>query len=167
MVNAEEIFIIIQLKNNRNFMTTLKRAKFESIAKLTMPEFFDTKNVTETEVLDDWEKYTYHLKTPLTLNKVMDILEEQNDILILYHFIPSNAVLCARTCCAISNPEMEYMIKITTTTDDRGLCDTIHLTIFNSLEYMLGEISCERRRMNERYNFDFEDTYCLFLALFS
>lgn len=64
-------------------MNTLKRAKFESIAKLTMPEFFDTENVTEIEVLEDWEKYNYHLETPLTLNQVMDILEEQNDILIL------------------------------------------------------------------------------------
>lgn len=148
-------------------MTTLKRAKFESIAKLTMPEFFETENVTETEVLDDWEKYIYHLDKPLTLNQVMDILEEQNDILILYHFIPSKAVLCARTCCGVSNPEMEYMIKISATTDDRGLCDTIHLTIFNSLETMLGEISCEKKRMKERFNFDFEDTYCIFLALLS
>lgn len=146
-------------------MITLKRAKFESIAKLTMPEFFDTENITETEVLDDWEKYEYHLETPLTLNRVLDILEAQNDILILYHFIPSKAVLCARTCCGVSNPEMEHMIKISATTDDRGLCDTIFLTIFSSLEIMLGEISCERMRMMERYNFDFEDTYCIFLAL--
>ena len=148
-------------------MITLKRAKFESIAKLTMPEFFDTENVTETEVLDDWEKYAYHLATPLTLNRVLDILEDQNDILILYHFIPSKAVLCARTCCGVSNPEMEHMIKISATTDDRGLCDTIHLTIFNSLEIMLGDVSCERKRMLERFNFDFEETYCIFLTLIS
>lgn len=146
-------------------MITLKRAKFESIAKLTMPEFFDTENITETEVLDDWEKYEYHLETPLTLNQVLDILEEQNDILILYHLIPSKAVLCARTCCGVSNPEMEHMIKISATTDDRGLCDTIFLTIYSSLEIMLGEISSERMRMMERYNFDFKDTYCIFLSL--
>ena len=146
-------------------MITLKRAKFESIAKLTMPELFDTENVTETEIHYDWEKYAYHIETPLTLNQVMDVLEEQNDILILYHFIPSKAVLCARTCCAVSNPDMEHMVKISTTTDDRGLCDTIHLTIFSSLEIMLGEISCEKKRMMERFNFDFEDTYCIFLAL--
>lgn len=148
-------------------MITLKRAKFESIAKLTMPEFFDTENITETEVLDDWEKYAYHLENPLTLNRVLDILEEQNDMLILYHFIPSTAVLCAHTCCAVSNPEMEHMIKISATTDDGGLCDTIYLTIFNSLEIMLGEISCERIRMMERFNYDFEETYCFFLALLS
>lgn len=146
-------------------MTTLKRAKFESIAKLTMPEFFDTENVTETEVLDIWEKYAYHLDTPLTLNRVMDILEEQNDILILYHFIPSKAVLCARTCCGVSNPEMEHMIKISATTDDRGLCDIIHLTIFNSLEIMLGDISDEKRRMEDRFHFNFDDSYCVFLTL--
>lgn len=144
-----------------------KKGKFESIAKLTMPEFFDTENVSVTEILDDWEKYAYHLDTPLTLNRVLDILEEQNDMLILYHFVPSKAVLCAHTCCAVSNPEMDHMIKISATTDDRGLCDTIYLTIFYSLEIMLGDISCEKKRMTERFNFDFEDTYCTFLTLIS
>lgn len=148
-------------------MITLKRAKFESIAKLTMPEFFDTKNVVETELLDDWEKYAYRPENPLTLDRVMDILEEQNDVLLLYHFIPSKAILCARSCCGISNPQMERMIKITATTDDRGLCDTIHLTIYNSLEIMLGDIINERKRMLKRYNFGFDETYCKFLSFVS
>ncbi|MCD7940613.1 MAG: hypothetical protein LUH50_11465 [Bacteroides intestinalis] len=148
-------------------MITLKRAKFESIAKLTMPEFFDTKNVVETELLDDWEKYAYHPDKPLTLDRVMDILEEQNDILLLYHFIPSKAILCSRSCCGISNPKMERMIKITATTDDRGLCDTIHLTIYNSLEIMLGDIINERKRMLMRYNFGFDESYCKFLSFAS
>ena len=148
-------------------MITLKRAKFESIAKLTMPEFFDTKNVVETELLDDWEKYAYRPDKPLTLGRVMDILEEQNDILLLYHFIPSKAIMCARSCCGISNPQMERMIKITATTDDRGLCDTIHLTIYNSLEIMLGDIINERKRMLKRYNFGFDENYCKFLSFVS
>ena len=148
-------------------MITLKRAKFESIAKLTMSEFFDTKNVVETELLDDWEKYAYRPENPLTLDRVMDILEEQNDVLLLYHFIPSKAILCARSCCGISNPQMERMIKITATTDDRGLCDTIHLTIYNSLEIMLGDIINERKRMLKRYNFGFDETYCKFLSFVS
>ena len=148
-------------------MITLKRAKFESIAKLTMPEFFDTKNVVETELLDDWEKYAYRPDKPLTLDRVMDILEEQNDILLLYHFIPSKAILCARSCCGISNPQMERMIKITATTDDRGLCDGIHLRIYDSLEIMLGDIINERKRMLKRYNFGFDETYCKFLSFVS
>ena len=148
-------------------MITLKRAKFESIAKFTMSEFFDTKNVVETELLDDWEKYAYRPENPLTLDRVMDILEEQNDVLLLYHFIPSKAILCARSCCGISNPQMERMIKITATTDDRGLCDTIHLTIYNSLEIMLGDIINERKRMLKRYNFGFDETYCKFLSFVS
>lgn len=39
----------------KDMMITLKRAKFESIAKLTMPEFFDTKSVIEIEHLEEWE----------------------------------------------------------------------------------------------------------------
>lgn len=148
-------------------MITLKRAKFESIAKLALPKFFDTKNFTEIEVLDDWEKYKYHLEKPLTLNQVMDILKDQNDMLILYHFIPSQAVLYGRTCCGVSTSEMKYRIKITARTDDSGLCDTIYLTAFSLLEIMLGEISYERKKMKEQFNFDFEDTYCVFLSSFA
>lgn len=77
----------------KDMMITLKRAKFESIAKLTMPEFFDTKSVIEIEHLEEWEKYAYHLDVPLTLNQVLDILEEQTDMLILYNFSPSKTDL--------------------------------------------------------------------------
>ena len=148
-------------------MITPKRAKFESIAKLTMPDFFDTENVMETEILSDLEKYSYQLRSPITLDRVADILDEQNDILLLYHFIPSEAILCARVCCGVSNPEMEHMIRISAITDDQGLCDTIYLTIYNSLDIMLGEIMNERQLMLKRFNFGYEETYCTFLAFIS
>ena len=148
-------------------MITPKRARFESIAKMTMPELFDTVNITVTEILDDWERFAYHLETPLSLEQIMDIWEEQNDMLLQYYFIPSNAILCGHSCCAVSNPEMENMVRISAITDDRGLCDTIHLTIFSSLDIFLGEITNERKRMMERYKFDFEETYCTFLTLMS
>lgn len=148
-------------------MITPKKARFESIAKLTMPELFDTENAIEIEILDDWEKFAYHLHPPLPVLKVIDILEQQNDILQLYYFIPTHAVLSGRSCCAVSNPNMEYMIKISTITDDKGLCDIIHLTIYNSLDIMLGDITNERKRMLERFNFGFEDSYCDFLSLLS
>jgi len=152
--------------NNGN-MITPKEARFESIAKLTMPELFDTENVVETEILEEWEKFEYHLSTPLPILKILDVLEQQNDILQLYYFIPTNAILSGRCCCAVSNPNMEYMIKIATTTDDKGLCDTIHLTIYSSLDFMLGDITNERKRMIERFNFGFEESYCNFLSLMS
>ena len=151
----------------KDMMITLKRAKFESIAKLTMPEFFDTKSVIAIEHLEEWEKYAYHLDVPLTLNQVLDILEEQTDMLILYNFSPSKTDLSPCTCCSISNPEMERMVRISATTGKQGLCDTIYLTIFSSLEIMFSEISNEKKRMIERFNFDFEDTYHVFLTLIS
>ena len=144
---------------------TLKRVKFENYAKQTVPEFFRAVNVKETEILDVWEKYEYHLDVPLTLNRVLDILEQQNDMFILYNLIPSKAVLCNRTCCGLSIPGTEHMMKISTQTNDYGLCEIIHVTIFNSSVTMIGEILCEKKRIMSRYNFNFEENYCNFLAL--
>ena len=70
---------------------TLKRFKFENLAKQTMSEFFDAENIIKKEILDIREEYEYHLNTPLTLSRVMNILEEQDDIFILYNFVPSKS----------------------------------------------------------------------------
>lgn len=66
----------------------LKKGKIESIYKLTMPELFDTNKVKEVELLPSWEKYTYYLVNALSLDQVMEIIDEQNNLLFLYHLIP-------------------------------------------------------------------------------
>lgn len=144
---------------------TQKRFKFENLAKQTMSEFFDAENIIKKEILDIREEYEYHLNTPLTLSRVMNILEEQDDIFILYNFVPSKAVLCNRTCCGVSRPGSEHIIKIVAETNDYGLCEKIHITIFNSLEDILEDIYDEIKRVEERYSLNFEDNYCTFLAL--
>ena len=59
----------------------LKKGKIESIYKLTMPELFDTNKVKEVELLPSWEKYTYYLVNALSLDQVMEIIDEQNNLL--------------------------------------------------------------------------------------
>lgn len=115
--------------NNISYETKLKKGKIESIYKLTMPELFDTNKVKEVELLPSWEKYTYYFDNALSLDQVMEIIDEQNNLLFLYHLIPSPSVLCGHTCCYVSTPEADHMVKISASTDDTGMCDRVHLTI--------------------------------------
>lgn len=143
-----------------------RRLAFESIAKLTMPELFDVKEVSIVEFLDgECEKYTYHLDAPLPIEHVVDILQKQKDLLLLYHFVPSEAVMCGRSCCVVSDPAHNYMVRISAVTNDVGLCTTIHLTLYHSLDIMIGEVDNERKRMLKRYHFGFDDAFCRFLLL--
>jgi hypothetical protein len=40
-------------------------------------------------------------------------------------------------CCAYSDPTFDFIYKVNCITDDSGMCDTIYVTLYDSLE-MLG-----------------------------
>ena len=145
----------------------LKKGKIESIYKLTMPELFDTNKVKEVEQLPSWEKYTYYLNNILPLEEVMEILEEQNNLLFLYYLIPSPSILCGHTCCYVSTPAVDHMVKISASTDDTGMCDRVHLTIYHSVETMIDDIIQENHYLQRRFGFRFDDTFASFIKLFS
>lgn len=145
----------------------LKKGKIESIYKLTMPELFDTNNVKEIELLPSWEKYTYFLSTAMPLEQIMDIIDEQYNLMFLYHFIPSRSIYCGHTCCFVSTPEADHMVKITASTDDSGLCDRVHLTIYHSIENMIDDVIQEKNYLSRKFDFSFDDTYSTFIRLFS
>lgn len=145
----------------------LKKGKIESIYKLTMPGLFDTNKVKEVELLPSWEKYTYYFDNALSLDQVMEIIDEQNNLLFLYHLIPSPSVLCGHTCCYVSTPEADHMVKISASTDDTGMCDRVHLTIYHSIETMIDDVIQENNYLQRRFGFRFDDTFASFIKLFS
>ncbi len=144
----------------------LKKGKIESIYKLTMPELFDTTDVKEEEILPCWEKYTYFIKKALPLEQVMEIIDEQYNLLFLYHYEPSNFILCGHKCCYVSTPEADHMVKISVSTDENGLCDRVHLTIYHSIEIMIDDIMKENHYMQSKHEFNFNETMGNYIKLF-
>ena len=61
---------------------------------------------------DDYVLLTFQLNTPFTIEEVMDMLEDEMEMIILYHHIPSHQTEFGHSCCAYSNPSFGRMFKI-------------------------------------------------------
>lgn len=89
----------------------------------------------------------------------MDIFEEERSLFLVYHYIPSYAVIGGHSCCAITNPASGMMVRIFASTDVRGLVDKVYVTYYYSLEVMQGEMLNELRVMDNRGVFEYKLSY--------
>ena len=83
------------------------------------------------------------LQLPELLDKrkmVMDMLEDEMEMIILYHHIPSRHTEFGHSCCAYSNPSFGRMFKVNGSTDERGMVSQIKVTIYDSLEHMSADV---------------------------
>ncbi len=145
----------------------MKRMEFENIVRLTMPELFDKSYPTVTETSGDAVMYVYNLAEPLSLELVMDIFEEERSLILVYHYIPSYAVIGGHSCCAITNPASGMMVRIYASTDVQGMVDKLYVTYYYTLEVMQGEILNELKVMANRgifeYNLSYKDLLWYFI----
>ena len=70
----------------------------------------------------------------------MNLLEDEMEMILLYHHIPSTQTVFGHSCCAYSNPAFGRMFKINAKTNSAGLVDLINVTIFGSLEVFSAEV---------------------------
>lgn len=134
----------------------MKRMEFENIAKLTMPELFDKSTPVINEVSGDAVMYVYTLAEPLLLEHVIDIFEEERSLVLIYHYIPSYAVIGGHSCCAMTNPASEMMIRVYASTDVQGMVDKLFVTYYYSLEIMQGELVSELQMMEKLGSFEYK-----------
>ena len=132
----------------------MKRMEFENIAKLTMPELFDNSNPTIAETTGDAVMYVYNLSEPLPLERVVDIFDEERSLILIYHYIPSYAVIGGHSCCAMTNPASGMMVRVYASTDAQGIVDKLYVTYYYSLEIMQGEMQSELQVMENRGIFE-------------
>jgi hypothetical protein len=65
------------------------------------------------------------------------------EMVILYHVIPTDATIHGEQCCAYSDPTADHIFKINGITDDTGKCDTLYVTLYDSLEELGTEVQLE------------------------
>ena len=118
-------------------MTQSEIEAFQAIAPLLIPELFDVNFMRETEDFGDYAMITFVLAKPLAIDTVMDLLEDQMELNILYHILLRSAGSECQQCCAYSNPTFEHMYKVNAQSDGTGLVDTVYVNIYPSLEVML------------------------------
>lgn len=61
---------------------------FLAIVPLQLPELLDKRKMEKPVKYDDYVLLTFQLNTPFTIEEVMDMLEDEMEMIILYHHIP-------------------------------------------------------------------------------
>lgn len=113
---------------------------FITSVPLQMPELMDRCTMKEPVVYEDYMLLTFPVASPYSLEEVMDMLEDDMELILLYHHIPSAASKYGHSCCAYSNPSFGHMYKVNAKTNDSGHVEDILVTIYDSLEYMLSDV---------------------------
>ncbi len=113
---------------------------FMSVVPLQLPKLLDTRTMEKPEVYDMYMLLTFPLATAYSIEDVMNLLEDEMEMILLYHHIPSTQTVFGHSCCAYSNPVFGRMFKINVKTNSAGLVDLINVTIFGSLEVFSAEV---------------------------
>ena len=109
--------------------------QFKIFAPLQMPELISSKSLETEEIYENSAQLTYVLTVPMTMERLLDIIEDANELILFYH-MQSDSTQFGQRCCAFSLPNLGHMYKINVISDDQGMCSEVYVTIYESLEYM-------------------------------
>jgi gamma-glutamylcyclotransferase (GGCT)/AIG2-like uncharacterized protein YtfP len=88
----------------------------------------------ESEIDGNTAVLTYVFPKPLNICDLLDELDDNMEMVIAYHVIPTDATVHGEQCCAYSDPTIEFIYKVNGITDDSGMCDTVYVTLYDSLD---------------------------------
>lgn len=75
---------------------------FLAVMPLQLPELLDKRNMEKPVRYEDYVLLTFTLNNPYPIEEVMDMLEDEMEMIILYHHIPSQQTDFGHSCCAYS-----------------------------------------------------------------
>lgn len=110
---------------------------FLSLAPLEMPDLIDMAHLESSDDYDDYALLSFSMPVPMTIDEVLDCLEDQTELNILYHVKVIDSNMDRQHCCAYASPEYENMYKVNVQTNVSDKVDTVYVYIFSSLEVML------------------------------
>lgn len=116
--------------------------EFITYVPMQLPQLLDVTTMQQQKD-DDSILLTFELKQPKTLEEVMDCLEDDIALIMLYHHIPSRQTDFGHSCCAYSNPAFGQMFKVNAQTGDNGMVNRISVTVFDSLEIMCTDLTLD------------------------
>lgn len=113
---------------------------FMSFVPLQLPQLLDVTRMEEPRFFDDYVLLRFSLADSWRLEEVMDMLEDDMELIMLYHHIPSRTTDFGHSCCAYANPAFGQMFKINAKTDGSGKVSDVTVTLYESLEYMSADL---------------------------
>lgn len=114
--------------------------EFVSFVPLQLPQLLDVNKMEEAQYFDDYALLEFNLPNAYDLEEVMNMMEDDIGLILLYHHIPSRSTTFGQSCCAYGNPAFGQMFKMNAKTDGAGLVRSVTVTVYESLEYMCSDI---------------------------
>ena len=119
--------------------------RFCRMASLELPDLIDEKHLESADDYDDYALLTFSLESPMSMEEVLDCLEDQSELNILYHVSGIGAAPGTQHCCAYASPEYDNMYKVNAQSDGTGAVDTLYVYVYSSLEVMLESLKDDIR----------------------
>lgn len=93
--------------------------QFKMLATLQMPSLVKPSMMVSSELEDDYTLLTYKLPNPMPIDELIDEMEDQMELILLYHMVPSKDTDFGHCYCSYSNPRFEHMFKLNSSTDEQ------------------------------------------------
>ena len=122
--------------------------KFKVSGPTIMPALFDNYYLKETQEYNGYAILTYELSHPLPIEDVLNIMDGDAYMRILYYTHPNPRAIetkFGQRTCTYFMPEEQRNIKMNFTTDEKGLVNMILVTVYGSIDIMYPDLSNDLR----------------------
>ena len=122
--------------------------KFKVSGPTIMPTLFDNYYLKETQEYNGYAILTYEVSHPLPIEDVLNIMDGDAYMRILYYTHPTPKVITTKfgqRACTYFMPEEQRNIKMNFTTDEKGLVNMILVTVYGSIDIMYPDLRNDLR----------------------
>ena len=105
-----------------------------------LPQLIHKSWMKKPIIYDEYILLEFNFPQAFSLEDIMNMFEVQMELIILYHMVPSTSTSFGHCCCAYTNPAFGHMYKMNVMIDGNGLVNRVTVTIFDSLEFMGGDL---------------------------
>ena len=105
-----------------------------------VPQLIHKSWMRKPIIYDEYILLEFNFPQAFSLEDIMNMFEDQMELIILYHMVPSTSTSFGHCCCAYTNPAFGHMYKMNVMIDGNGLVNRVTVTIFDSLEFMGGDL---------------------------
>ena len=105
-----------------------------------LPQLIHKSWMKKPIIYDEYILLEFNFPQAFLLEDIMNMFEDQMELIILYHMVPSTSTSFGHCCCAYTNPAFGHMYKMNVMIDGNGLVNRVTVTIFDSLEFMGGDL---------------------------
>lgn len=144
-----------------------KIEQFQSVASKILPMMLRNARVGKADVYEEYALLTYQLSREISFDEVKAMFENHHDAEICYITKPCEESCYVASLCAFSLPRRRCKYKVNALTNSRGGIDSVMITVYQSLEYMVQDLRYDLESHQDRCSID----YCLgvskLLSIFS